>query len=259
MSEESSSEDLERDLVIMLRARREGEARRSWRCPGETRLARYAEASLSPRQMLAMVRHLADCEFCRSQLAAMARLFGGQEVHAAIPPIILSRAPRVFPGNPRMAWAAVPLCALLVVTLALWDRGREAPGPEHAKGARSAIMSPPPPPVNATPAVAPEPARFRNRSVPQGLRMLQPREGERVSPMRASLRWSPPPNAAIYEVRVLSVVGDVIWETVTDQQEVRIPPSVLIPGKQYFALVRVRYGDGRDEQARARGFSVAAR
>ena len=90
-------------------------------------LDRYADGVLTPQERSAAEAHLAGCDRCRRELAAMHDLFA---TFAAVPttPLPLYLDPRVLrriapQHTPRYRWLAVGLLvvqALLALVLALW-------------------------------------------------------------------------------------------------------------------------------------------
>jgi hypothetical protein len=68
--------------------------------------------------------------------------------------------------------------------------------------------------------------------------ILSPRNGTRATD---SIRWTAVPNADIYQVRIWSTEGSIVWSTETKNVAVAMP-ATLSPGVQYLWEVKARTG-----------------
>jgi hypothetical protein len=152
--------------------------------------------------------------------------------------------------------------AAVVAAVLLWSH--------QAPQLRSVVfgpqMAPPPAPAVALAAIPSRP--IGTRGTPDILRSKQlGRELVVLTPLQESsvgrvsvIRWQVIEHAVYYDVRLLSADGDVLWREQVDTDHATVPSHVaLVPGSQYFVLVRAYLADGKTVDSRAVGFKVLPR
>jgi len=239
--------------------------RRGWRCPAEDQLAAFVDERLPAARRARVASHVADCGFCRDQVAFLA-LSAETEPPGEVPAGLLAQARELVERKaqaPR-AWRWAPATAVagcLVVVAVVWMRRQET-GP-------AAIPLPAPPAAAVpSPAISPAPATAlaeKRRLVRSGEdraaapQLVFPAEGAILSRERVAFRWNPAPGALFYEVRVLTAEGDLVWEGRAEGVEARVPGSIsLAAGARYYVSVSGFLSDGKTIKFPTVGFQVAA-
>lgn len=247
---EGSMDD--KKLGRLLRAKKITVAGRGWRCPDETQLAGYVDGRLPAADKNRLDGHLAECDYCLGQVAALFRLEGAA-MPDSVPPALLARARDLVPApappsaRPVVRWgaiAAVTACIAVVTTVWIHRQENETLAP-----APPAIQSPaipaPASPAAAPPATTPREVRTVKPAGPS-LQLLAPREGLALPPEARDFRWTRVPASLYYEVRVMSADGDLVWEGRAEGNQARLPENVqLVSGTKYFVSVRAFLLDGK--------------
>jgi len=117
----------EQDLLRLLRPRKTGQGKRSWRCPDETNLAAYADAHLAADAQRRLEAHLADCDFCLNQIAFLLR--AQESAMPEVPQGLLTRARALGAEGKEARWfaawrwrPAVAAAACVVLGAIVWLR-----------------------------------------------------------------------------------------------------------------------------------------
>ena len=259
-------------------------AGRGWRCPDETKLAAYVAQGLSGSARKSVEAHLADCDFCLSQVAFLTH--SADWVNAdAVPAHMLSGARRLVTREPRkvinLGWrwavsaAAVACFALFFVLVAL--QLRKQPSVSSNAGPLIAQVSPEPvasPQLTvAYPALPSESARpvpspktrltetpiVRGKTVDDLLpKLISPHDGAVVRREDLEFHWEPVSEAVFYEVRIMSAEGNLVFAGQTENTILK-PGSTapLVPGQKYYATIRAHLRQGKAAKSTLVSFELA--
>jgi hypothetical protein len=271
----------EKDIREFFRHRSHATVRRGWRCPDELQITAYTERHLTGPAYHSIEGHLADCEFCRGQVAFLTRAadwIGSEEISL----VRLRQARDLVPpksGN-LMSWgwrwaaaSAAAVTVLLLVTFIALRFQREkanAPSeplivqqhqPELAPIVKTspAIARPAPTRTSEQPRsgqpVAPE---TRRENQPQLPIVVFPREGASVGKGELDIRWQPLAGATFYDVRIVTTEGNLVFESKTADTHLRISDdSQLQRGAKYFVSVRAHLGQGATVKSGQLSFRVS--
>lgn len=255
-------------LARMFRAKKRTAASRGWRCPDENEIAGYVDGKLLAPARESLESHLAGCDYCLGQVAALLRLEGAPTPEN-VSPALLARArdlvpapapPSVWPVFKWGAVAAVTACIAVVTTDWYQRQDREtivpAPPAAQSPGNQPPAVSAPAPPAVAPPVTAPREIRTAKLAGPS-LVLLSPREGSAPPAEPLGIRWTPVPASLYYEVRVMTAEGDLVWEGRADANQARLPENVrLVSGTKYFVSVRAFLPDGKTLTSPVVGFTA---
>jgi hypothetical protein len=192
-------------------------------CLGDDILAALADGTLDPPARGEATMHLAQCGFCRSSVASLARALGDPAVAAAA--LAVDRAP-----SRRLVRVAVPAAAAAVLLIAILGRQGtvERSPPTHREPVSTAVDQP-----------------------------------SAMSPLGAGarpewLRWGAVPGADRYRVTLFHTDGRVLYELELRDTAAALPDSLgLTPGKSYLWKVQARTGWDRWSSSRLFEFSIA--
>lgn len=230
MTSEYRSNPVSDELARVLR---DGDARSREQgpdCPDEQVIAAYFDDRLSAPERENVEAHLADCARCLALVGLLGREDTADEV--AVPETVMARArmlgrsagPAPVRHVPRWAAAAALLLAIPLL-LHLSPSTDDAPGFGSDSGPRTAR--------NLQPAT----------HDPQ---VLRPLAGSLVVRRDLSIRWSPVPGSAYYDVRIVTDAGAPVVEQRVTGTEWRPDDSVgLQPGVEYFVHVDAYPADGK--------------
>jgi hypothetical protein len=272
----------ERDLKELLPGQKSQPVRRGWRCPDEMQLAAYIDHQLQGPNRDFVEKHVADCEFCLSQVSFLARAADWTD-SAEVPKPILRRARDLVPQKPRgktnwgWRWAVastVATCIVLFVAfVALRFRTPQvvnAPnGPLVAQQHQPDMVTAP----QTTPAI-PRPGPTHSNEKLRSAEPVTPvirREGQDLSPavvfprngatLRRSeldFRWQPLADTVFYDIRVVTAEGDLILESKTEDTHLRIADNIpLQPGAKYFVSVRAHLRQGQTVKSGIVSFRIS--
>ncbi len=246
-------------------------------CPDELQLAAFVAKRLDNPASAAVESHIADCDFCLSQLAFLTQSADAENFDQ-VPFSLLSRARGILGKEPKPAvnwgwrWAApaaaVACLILLVVVVVVQLRRREtvAPGsgpliaqhneplplasPEIAKKP-PASRSEPGLPTQLPKSKSTQTAEVRSKTSEETIpRLLAPREGAAIRREDLELRWQPVSDAMFYKVRLMSATGDVVFEQQTENTSIKPGPAApLVPGTKYFVVVSAHLRQGKTEKS----------
>lgn len=192
-------------------------------CLGEDILAALAEGSLDPPARGEAVIHLAQCGYCRSSFASLARALGDPAVAAAV--LAVDREP-----SRRFVRLAAPAAAAAVLLIAIL--GRQLTVGPSSPAHRAPVISAVDQPVAISPL------------------------GTGARPER--LRWGAVAGADRYRVTLFHADGRVLYLLELRDTAAAVPDSIrLIPGKSYLWMVEARTGWDRWSSPRLFQFSVS--
>ncbi|MCU1276359.1 MAG: hypothetical protein JWO48_3790, partial [Bryobacterales bacterium] len=182
--------------------------------------------------------HIADCNYCLGQVAALARLEEAG-VPGEVPPPLLAKARALVevPAAPlRTAWrwgAAAAAATCLAVVLMFSARQPRPIGVPAVQSVRRAPDS----------AMAPV--------------LLFPTEGALVPRHALAFRWREIDRSLFYDVQILSAEGEVIWAAHINGPEAQIPAGVrLSPGQKYYVSLDAWLPEGKAIKYPIVGFQV---
>jgi len=243
--------------------RSERQARRRWNCPDEATIGAYIDGSLGEQASGRLVNHLADCGYCRELVAATVKLQSGEEP-AEVPASLMQRARalgeaqtrqwswrRVWRWAPASSAAAALACAGLI--LAVWRAPQEAAIPKQPAPTSPAI-------AKFEPMRAGETAQSEQERKPKGYEtaptMIAPQPGQVMSRKNLKFSWAAVPTAVGYQVRVVTLEGDLVWEGSSGTTGLRVPGAARLPSGKYFVMVSATMGNGRTHKASPVEFQV---
>ena len=272
----------EKSLKELLRRQSSRPVRRGWRCPDEMQLAAYAERKLQGSSRDFVEKHVADCEFCLSQISFLVHA-AEQTDSAEVPTSVLRRARNLVPEKSgRMTnwgwrWAAASAAAaglvLLLAFIALrfqTEQAVNAPdGPLVAQQHPPDIV-PVPQTTTALPRSAiphsaeklrpAEPVTPEIRRETQDLlpTIVFPRNGTTLRRSELDFRWQPLADTVFYDIRVVTAEGDLVLETKTEDTHLRIADNIpLQPGAKYFVSVRAHLRQGKTVKSGLVSFQIS--
>ena len=286
MTEENGLKKMnEQDLIELLRTRRKPGLPRGRRCPDEMQLAAYVDRRLDSKTRESLEAHVADCDFCLSQVSFLAQAADWTSAAEVLAPL-LARARNLVPRKEasatkrRWEWAAAAAaCVVLLVALIAFYLHRQTgttsneplvAQPEQ-RPAPASQFSPAPrnPDVVASSNTGPSPRA--NLSKPEGSvplirnaetdnhapKLTFPREGAVVKRAKLEFHWQAVSDVNFYEVSIVSANGDPVIVRQTDGTRLELPPDVqLISGAKYFVSVRAHLREGKTARSGVVSFKV---
>jgi anti-sigma factor RsiW len=219
-------------------------------------LTAYVDQQLIGKERERVESHLAKCDSCLEQVGFLIKQ--SQLPVGAAPSSLVQRAKEletaVHKHAPfRWEWVSVAAAsAVIALGLLLWrEMGHNIKEPS------TIIATAPQPLAPAVPATVKTEADTAVRSVspPASLPLvLSPQPGAIVQAPDFTIRWKAIPNAAAYEVRIVTAEGDLVWRKRVRENSVNAPTQTLRPGLKYFVWVRVWLANGVTQQSAAVGF-----
>ena len=240
-----------------MQAIRERREKPTWRCPGEHRLAAYADSRLAGAEKDRLEEHLAGCDYCLDQVAFLSRMRDTrppEEVPAALLARVLEPEVQAAVRWPAWSWAAAGAAAVFVIAVTLWVQqpGRQAP-PIAPPGA---VVRPPVATPSPTESEPPATRQVPAAALPE---VLSPRQGSVAAPGGVEIRWTDVPRSLYYEVQLTTDEGSLVWEGRSELSSLRLPAGVsLLPGRTYYVSVRAYLPEGKSLKSPVVGFQVAA-
>ena len=224
-------------------------------CPDEHLLAAYVDQQLIGAERERVESHLAKCDSCLQQVSFLIK--ESQSSALSVPPSLVYRAKKLETAGNKTApfsrkWVTVAAAsAVMAIGLMAW---REAKPNIEENSTTIATV-----PHASDPAI---PARVnsdaetavRSASSPDSQPLvLSPQPGAVVHGPDFSIRWEPVPNAAAYEVRIVTADGGLVWRGRVHENSVN-PKQTLRAGSKYFVWVRAWLANGKTLQSPAVGF-----
>jgi len=193
-------------------------------CPDDYALASYVEGGLSERDHNNFELHLSDCDFCLERVGLLGRANDTEQVDGVSE--LLMASSRNLPRDgthkrnglryaPRWATAA-----LVVLTFGLLLNLE---------------------PSNQDSPELTSPAIPQQRSVdPYALlpQVISPADGSTINPTTQQFTWTPIRDSLYYQVRIVSDVGDLVWQERVNGTQWQLPVGISLPGNaEYFVRV----------------------
>lgn len=229
----------------------------SFSCPDEHQLAAYVDQQLIGAERERVESHLANCDTCLQQVGFLIR--ESQTAAASVPASLVHRAKRLATAareDAPFGWRWVILVAgiaVIAIGLEVWREVRS--NREEHSTIVATTQQPLAPAIRRTPKSAAE-AAVRGAPQPDSKPLVVfPQPGAIVPASDLIIRWKPVPNAAAYEVRVVTADGDLVWRKRVQQNLVNAPKQTLRPGLKYFVWVRALLANGKTQQSPAVGFT----
>jgi len=236
--------------------------------PNETDLAAFVDGGLPHWQQPWIERHLAACDDCCDQIGMLVK---SQRVEIEVDPALihgaalLARSDRLSrDSKPR--WRLVAATSLAVGALATFAAvvfvGHSPTAPIVP-----IVKTTPSVPTVVSQLASAEPGRsqlaahsyveiVRSRRTGPRVLVFSPRGGSRLD-APPLIQWRSIPHAIGYDVRLLSVSGDVLWMNRFHKERATIPDTVhLARGNKYFVIVRAYLVDGKTIDSSAIEFSL---
>jgi hypothetical protein len=257
----------EKNLLRLLRAANLSETKRGWRCPSDGDIAAYADHRLEGRDKERVETHLANCDFCLSQVSFLAQVDSAQ-LPVDVPDALLARAQALQPARERvgMTWSwrwgatAAAVASLAIVVMV---------------SLRNPVVQPPPAQNTAKVVPAPQPPRGAGPEVPQpgtgetAIRqaapkllapaLTSPRPNATLARGAIDFRWKGIHEALFYELKVVSAEGDLVWEARADGTSATLPSSLsLQPVRKYFVWVEAVLAEGKTVRSESVAFNVVS-
>ena len=172
--------------------------------------------------------------------------------------------------------AALACFALLFVVIALRLRTQESvprpsntlvaqqTSPEPVISPPTAVASPPLRLPGTLPGQAPQAKPSRaptvRSEVAEGMlpKLITPRDGAMLRRENLEFRWQPLSDAIFYEVRVMSVEGNLVFEGQTEATSLKLnSTTALVEGTKYFVRVRAHLRQGKAAESGVVSFRIA--
>jgi hypothetical protein len=273
------------EIKKLLQVQRGQAGRRGWRCPDEIQLAAYVAQRLSNSARDSIEAHVADCDFCLSQVAFLTQSADWAN-SVDVPANLLSGARNLVARKPskgiNRGWrwaattAAVACFALLFVVIALQLRTQQSVSttsdPLVAQQKRPELITSPqitasPPALSLEPTQPVQTPKAKSTQTPvvrskiaEDLlpTLITPRDGAVLRREDLEFRWQPVSEAIFYEVRVMSAEGDLVFEGQTE--DTRLKPgstAPFVPGTKYFVVARAHLRQGKAAKSNVVSFRLA--
>lgn len=217
-----------REIITAIKLSPQGQPAPDAGCLSAVQLANYQDGELGDGERNLIERHLADCDHCLGQVAAISRS-EADTAPASVPAALVAQAGSLVtpPRSENLRWApvwaavAVLILAVGTVTLHLGVGLTSAPQ-QHA------------PQTRYTSRDALEP------------RLLSPAEGSVIRPLEQVFRWTEVPGALFYDVRLVSLEGDLLLRERVEDTRWLLPEALkLEPGEEYFIRVDAYLSDAK--------------
>jgi len=225
-------------------------------CLDEHQLAAYVDQQLIGAERERVESHLAKCDSCLQQVGFLTKQ--SHVVAGPAPASLLHRAERfetAAHANASRAWKWVSVAAavtVIAIGLLVWRETR-LNIEEHSTIIATTQQPSAPAIRDRVNSGANTAVRSTSPSDSQP-RVLSPQPGAIVDASDFTIRWEPVPNAAAYEVHVVTAEGDLVWRKRVHENSVNPPRQTLRPGLKYFVWVRAWLANGKTQQSAAVGF-----
>lgn len=220
MVQPDSAENLRNALTAQLRQLERPGDTPDLGCLDFSVIAALADGSLSQKDRVAAIVHLADCAPCRRTLASVARTLADRSVAREVRAVEAVWRRRLL----RVALPAAVAAALLLIVMP-WPARED--GPNHRAPTITAVDSP------------------------------TPRSPVGIVANAALLRWAPVSGSDRYRVVLFDGAGRVLFEIETADTLLAVPDSVpLTPGRPYLWRVEARTGFDRWSESALIEFTI---
>lgn len=228
---------------------------RSYRfhCPDEHELAAYVDQQLIGAERERVESHLAKCDSCLQQVGFLVKHVYVPEESA--PPWLLHGAKILkTPAHQSVRFgmksvSVAAASAVLAIGLLVWREARPRTE-EH-----SILIARAPDPSAATIPEKEEPeADTAVRSLSPTdfqILILSPQADAIIRDSDFTIRWKAIPEAAEYEVQIVTADGDLAWRKKVHGNSVIAPKQTLRRGLKYFVWVRASLPNGKTQQSAA--------
>jgi len=232
---------------------------RHWNCPSDEKIAAYVDSALGDSARIRVQEHLAGCAYCRSLVSDTVKQRRVADLPGA-PRALLEKTRVLVPSKPkRWAWTWAPVTAAgVLASTAILVMILEAPP-------RTMLPEWPPP---AAPVLSesnrviqsgrPRPEAVRKpNSLDSSVTILSPRPDSVLPLERIEIRWNAVRDSLSYHIRVLTADGDLVWETDSTVNQVKLPKQLTLNSGKYYALVSAMLKNGRTAKSSPVKFQVA--
>jgi hypothetical protein len=237
-----------------------GSPHRGWRCPSDEMIASYLDAAVDSPGRSRLESHLADCEYCRALVAELAKVQRDREM-PSLPPGLMQRAVALIPPkSTRMYWLWAPAAAMagtafLLIVAVVLRSPEQLIIPSPSTHAAPVIAKSEPAPTLTTPAheVVRKPS-----SADLLPSVVSPHRGSIVARERLEFQWKTVPHSRYYEVRVVTLEGDLVWEGQSEGSVLQPPADVTLNDGSYFVWITAYLENGRQAKSSPVRFSLAS-
>jgi hypothetical protein len=236
-----------------------GSPHRGWKCPSDEMIASYLDAGVDSPTRSRLESHFADCEYCRTLVAELAKVRRDREM-PSLPPGLMQRAVALVPPkSTRMHWlwapAAVAGAAFLVIVAVVLRSPVQLTIPSPSTPIAPVIAKSEPAPSLSAPAheVVRKPS-----SADLLPSVVSPHRGSIVARERLEFQWKTVPHSRYYEIHVVTSEGDPAWEGQSEGSVVQPPADVTLSDGSYFVWITAYLENGREAKSAPVRFSLAA-
>jgi hypothetical protein len=225
-------------------------------CPDEHHLAAYVDQQLIGAERERVESHLAKCDSCLQQVGFLIKQ--SQVVAGSAPASLVHRAEQLETAaheNTPFGWKWVSVAAAIAMVAIGVVVSRKARPKIEEYSTVVATAQQQSAPIIRDKVKSGANAAVRSVSPLASLPLvLSPQPGAIVHASDFTIRWQAVPNAAAYEVRVVTGDGDLVWHKRVHENSVDPPKQALRPGLKYFVWVRAWLANGKTQQSPAVGF-----
>lgn len=201
-------------------------------CPDDHDLAAFVDGFMHPETTELLRLHLADCDFCMTQVGLLKRLYASNPDHQ-FSEFVLARARHMGKANKRPAirhvtrWATAAVLVLAV--LVVFKLGTPNPVETQATGTTTYGQT----------SQAPDQSQIRSQNLNiSKLRVLAPAKGALIDPGKLVFQWTDVPDCLYYDVRIVTDGGDLIWKARIEDTKLELPDKLqLDPDVEYYFRV----------------------
>lgn len=216
------------DLRNFLR-KRSSPSERNPGCPDDHVLVSYMEGGLSKREHNNFERHLSDCDFCLERVGMLSRARDNEPV-SRVSELLLARSRKlVRDGSDKSdalryapRWAAA---AVVVLTFGLLI-SLEIPNQDSPE---------------LTPPSTQPPAMRQQRNIDTyalSPKIISPTDGSSINPTTQQFTWAPIRDSLFYQVRIVSDVGDLVWQERVNGTQWLLPVELsLLSSAEYYVRI----------------------
>lgn len=211
-------------------------------CPEDQQIAEYFDGSLPPREHETLERHLADCRYCLARVGMLQRLEQDPAARRIPENVLVTAKTLRYEPHVRRSRVMPFAAAAAVIVIALGAIYQLLPPSQLGQDALPRMhVDEPSSSLRETRTIDP---------AANGPRFLLPSEGMTLAAGENLFRWTPVPDSLYYQVRIVSDVGDLLWQERVDRTEWRLPTGLsLSPGTEYFVRVDAYLTGGKALQS----------